>query len=161
MNGLDVLITSRAEFAAALRTAFAEAAAAGSCELWLCDEDFAEWPLGERSVIGDLTRWAAAHRKLTLVARHDDEIARRHPRWIEWRRTWSHIVVCRRNAEIATGEFPAVLLAQGAVSVRLSDRVQPRGRLARDTAEAVRCREIVDAVLQRSEDAFPASATGL
>ncbi len=161
MSESDRLITNRPEFAAALRTALAEAAAAGSRALWLCDEDFAEWPLGERSVIDDLTRWAATHRKLTLVARHYDELARRHPRWVEWRRTWSHIVVCRSNVEIATGDFPAVLLAQGAVWVRLSDRVQSRGRLARDAAGAVRCTEIIKAMMDRSEDAFAASTTGL
>jgi hypothetical protein len=157
----DTLITSRAEFQAALRTAFAEIAASSSREIWLCDEDFADWPLGDRVVVEHLAQWAASSRKLTLVARHFDEVARRHPRWVTWRRDWSHIVTCRVNKELATGEFPTLLLAAGRVSVRLSDNVHHRGRLARSAAEGLRCREQIDAILQRSEEAFSATTTGL
>ena len=157
----DSLITSRAEFHAALRLAFERLAEAGAREVWFCDEDFADWPLGERAVVEQLTRWASSHRKLTLVARNFDEVARRHPRWVDWRRTWAHIVSCRTNTELAVGEFPTVLLGVGTVSVRLSDTVHHRGRLAHDKAEEIRCKEQIDAVLQRSEEAFPATTTGL
>ncbi|MEP7099141.1 MAG: hypothetical protein ABI781_01445, partial [Burkholderiales bacterium] len=91
------LITSRAEFHAALRHAFEQLASVGAREVWLCDEDFADWPLGERAIVELLTQWAASSRKLTLVARHFDEVARRHARWVAWRRDWSHIVSCRTN----------------------------------------------------------------
>lgn len=157
----DTLITSRSEFDAALRRAFSEAAMAGARELWWCDENFAEWPIGERAVVEQLTQWASSNRRLTVVARGFDEVARRHPRWVEWRRNWSHIVSCRANVEIATGEFPTLLLAAGTVSLRLSDTVQHRGRLDHGAAEALRCREIIDAVLQRSAEAFSATTTGL
>ena len=93
----SVLITSRTEFQAALQQAFAWLAAEGAREVWLCDEDFADWPLGERAIVDHLTAWAASNRKLTLVARHFDEVARRHARWVEWRRRWSHIVSCRAS----------------------------------------------------------------
>ena len=85
------LITTRSEFHEALRNAFALAAAQGSHELWLCDDDFADWPISERAVIEHLTQWAMSVRRITLVARSFDEVARRHARWIEWRRQWSHI----------------------------------------------------------------------
>lgn len=155
------LITTRGEFLSALRTAFAEAAQLGCRELWLCDENFADWPLGERAVVEHLDQWAASSRKLLLVARNFDEVARRHARWVEWRRAWSHIVSCRTNTELASGEFPTVLLASGTVSVRLSDVVHHRGRISHEKAEEIRCRELIDAVLQRSEEAFPATTTGL
>ncbi|MES3013224.1 MAG: hypothetical protein V4750_05765 [Pseudomonadota bacterium] len=155
------LITSRAEFHAALRYAFETLASAGAREVWLCDEDFADWPLGERATVELLQQWAMSSRKLTLVARHFDDVARRHPRWVEWRRNWAHIVSCRTNTELATGEFPTVLLGLGAISVRLSDNVHHRGRLSHDKADEIRCREQIDAVLQRSEEAFPATTTGL
>lgn len=155
------LITSRAEFHVALRHAFERLADAGAREVWLCDEDFADWPLGERATVELLTRWAASSRRLTLVARHFDEVARRHARWVAWRRDWSHIVSCRTNTELATGEFPTVLLALGTVSVRLSDNVHHRGRLSQEMADELRCKEQIDAVLQRSEEAFPATTTGL
>jgi hypothetical protein len=155
------LITTRAEFQTALRTAFDEVAESGARELWLCDENFAEWPLGERAVIKRLTQWAASNRRMTLVARHFDEVARRHPRWVEWRRNWSHIVGCHANVEVASGEFPCVFLGLGTVSVRLSDTIHHRGRRSHEKLEEVRCKEQIDAVLQRSEEAFPATTTGL
>ncbi|MBC8056328.1 MAG: hypothetical protein H7Y61_07090 [Rhizobiales bacterium] len=155
------LITSRAEFHAALRQAFDLIASVGSREVWLCDEDFADWPLGERAIVERFSEWAASNRKLTLLARSFDEVARRHPRWVEWRRSWSHIVSCRTNVELATGEFPTLLVGVGAVSVRLSNTVHHRGRLSRDRADEILCKEQIDAVLQRSEEAFPATTTGL
>ena len=160
-NNDDRLITSRAEFHAALRQAFAEAAAAGSRDLWLADNDFADWPLGERDVIERLSEWAASNRWLTLVANSFDEVARRHPRWVTWRRQWSHVVSCRANTELEAGEVPMLLIASGTVTVRLSDPLHYRGRISHDRAEELRCKELIDAVLQRSEEAFPATSTGL
>jgi hypothetical protein len=157
----STLITTRSEFHDALRAALAEAATRGAREIWLCDNDFSDWPLGERAVVDDLTRWAASSRKLTLIARRFDDVARRHPRWVAWRQNWSHIVSCRSNNELEEGGVPTVLLAEGTVTVRLSDTVHHRGRLSHDKVEAVRCREMIDAVLQRSEEAFPATTTGL
>ncbi len=155
------LIATRSEFHSALRFVFEQAASIGCRELWLCDEDFADWPLGERAVVEHFALWAASSRKLCLVARHFDEVARQHARWVEWRRTWSHIVSCRANVEVGTGEFPTVLLATGLLSLRLSDTERHRGRLSRERADEIRCREQIDAILQRSEEAFPATTTGL
>ena len=157
----DSPIASRSEFHAALRSAFAEAATRGCRELWLCDNDFADWPLGERAVVESLAQWAGSHRRLTLVARSFDEVVRRHARWVEWRRHWSHIVHCRRNAEMESGEIPSVLLASDLLSVSLVDPLHYRGRFSHDASHAVRCREMIDAVLQRSEEAFPVTTAGL
>jgi hypothetical protein len=155
------LITSRSEFHAALRSALAEAAAVGCRELWLCDNDFADWPLGERQVVDSFAQWAGSHRRLTLIASSFDEVARRHARWNEWRRQWSHIVHCRSNAELESGEMPSVLLASELLSVNLVDPVHYRGRFSHDAADGVLCRELIDAVLQRSEEAYPVTTTGL
>lgn len=160
-NDPGTLITTRGEFHSALRLAFAEAAASGSRELWLCDKDFADWPLGERAVVEHLGQWAASSRRLTVLAGNFDEVVRRHARWVEWRQQWSHIVSCRTNTELESGELPTLLLALGGLSVRLSDSVHHRGRLSRDKADELRCMEQIDAVLQRSEEAFPATTTGL
>ena len=161
MAPTNTLIDGRGAFHTALRGAFEAVAQHGCRELWLCDNDFADWPLGERAVIEQLSAWALSSRKLTLVARHFDEVARRHARWVEWRRQWSHIVSCRSNNEVEGDGFPTVLLAPGLISVRLSDVVHHRGRVSLDRADDIRCREIIDAVLQRSEEAFPATTTGL
>lgn len=155
------LITSRNEFHLALRRGFSEAASAGARELWLADNDFADWPLGERDVIETLVQWVASSRRLTLLASTFGEVARLHPRWVTWRRQWSHVVSCRTNTELEAGAMPTLLIASGTVTVRLSDTVHHRGRLSHDRAEELRCRELIDAVLQRSEEAFPATSTGL
>lgn len=161
MSGSDSLITSRGEFHAALRSALAEAAAVGCRELWLCDNDFADWPLGERQVVDSFAQWAGSHRRLTLIASSFDEVARRHARWNDWRRQWSHIVHCRSNTELESGQMPSVLLASELLSVNLVDPVHYRGRFSHEAADGVRCRELIDAVLQRSEEAYPVTTTGL
>jgi hypothetical protein len=157
----DTVITSRVEFHAALHSAFAEAARVGSRELWLMDADFADWPLGESEVIAQLDRWVSSRRRLTLIAHNFDSVAARHARWVRWRRTWSHVVSCRSNEEVEADDLTTLLLASNTVSVRLSDRLHYRGLHSHGRAEELRCRELVDAVLQRSEEAFPVSATGL
>lgn len=157
----NTLITTRGEFHTALKLGFAEAAASGSREIWLCDDDYADWPLGERAVVDQLSLWAASNRRLTLLARSFDEVARRHGRWVAWRRQWSHIVHCRTNNELEAGEMPTLLLASGTLSVRLSDPVHHRGLVSYDKADETRCKEAIEAVLQRSVEAFPATTTGL
>ena len=161
MNESDAVITSRSEFHSAVRDAFAEAARVGCRELLLCDSSFADWPLGERAVVEHLAQWASSHRRLTLLAEDFSELSRRHPRWVEWRQTWAHVVHCRTNTELETGQMPTILLAPGLLSVRLSDAIHHRGQRSHEAAEGQRCRELFDAVLQRSEEGFPASTTGL
>ena len=161
MSESHSLITSRGDFHAALRSALAEAAAVGCRELWLCDINFADWPLGEIAVVESFSQWAGSHRRLTLIAESFDEVARRHARWNEWRRQWSHIVHCRSNAELESGQMPSVLLASDLLSVNLVDPLHYRGRFSHDAADGVRCRELIDAVLQRSEEAYPVTTTGL
>ena len=154
-------IGSRTEFHAAVRSAFAQAAVEGAREVLLCDPDFADWPLSERAVIADLTRWASAHRRLVLVAGTFDEVARRHGRWSEWRRTWSHVVECRVNAEIESAQIPTICLVPGAIAVRLDDPVRHRGIASLEASDAQACREAIDAVSQRSEVSFPVTTLGL
>jgi hypothetical protein len=155
------LITSRSEFHDAVRRALADAAEQGSRELWLCDSDFADWPLSELSVVETLARWAKSHRHMHLLASHYDEFPRKHARWNAWRRTWSHIVSCRANAELEAGQMPTMLLVPGLVTVRLVDPIRYRGSASRKPADAIDAREQLDAVLQRSEEAFPVTSLGL
>lgn len=155
------LIQSRNEFHDALCAAFGAAADAGCREVWICDDDFADWPLSERGVVEQLTRWAESHRSFTVIARNFDAIARQHVRWVEWRRVWSHVVQCRTNDELEVGQMPTLLLAPGAASVRLVDPVRYRGSVSYEAADAIVWRETIDAVLQRSEEAFPATTLGL
>jgi len=160
-NPQPLLIATRLDFQEALRAAVMECARIGSRELWMCDEDFADWPLNDGALINALTQWAMPHRKLTVLARDYDEVVRRHPRWVEWRRTWSHVVECRAQEEAENRELPTLLLAPSLVCVRLFDRIHFRGSVSRDTADILRNRELIDAVSQRSVESFPASTLGL
>lgn len=155
------LIETRTEFQSALRQAFADIASAGPREVWMCDEDFADWPLNEPEVIENLSRWAMGHRMCTVLALNYDQIQRRHPRWVQWRRERAHVVRCRTPDEADRLNLPCVLLAPGALTLRLVERVQYRGSLSTDIADAVRERDHLDALMQRSIDAFPASTLGL
>jgi hypothetical protein len=154
-------ITSRLEFHAAVRSAIGQAADAQALEIVLCDPDFADWPLGERTVIEDFTRWAGPRRRLLLMAGTFDGFAGRHARWTEWRRAWSHLVECRMNEEIETAHIPTIGLVPGIISVRLLDSVRHRGMASHEASDEQACREAIDAVLQRSTPAFPSTTLGL
>ncbi len=155
------IITSRNEFHDALRESFALVADQGCREVFIADPTFADWPLGERAVIESLTRWAYAHRKLTVLAQNFDDFTRRHPRWVEWRRQWTHVVECRALAEDDAGKLAGLFLAPGLVTLRVLDAEHYRASLSFDPADAIRVRDNLDALLQRSEEAFPATNLGL
>jgi hypothetical protein len=154
-------IAGRQEFHSAVRAALAEAATAGWRELWLCDPDFATWPLGDASIVQSLTQWAGGRRRLTLLALHFDEIARRHARWAEWRRRWAHVVHCRALQELQPDDVPIMLHAPGALTLRLFDPLRYRGTVSRLPADGLNAGERIDAILQRSVEAFPATTLGL
>ncbi len=154
-------IASRSDFHAAVRKAIAQAAEAGCRELWWADADFADWPIGEPAVVEDLRRWARPHRKLVLLAQGFDAVARRHPRWVDFRRAWSHVVECRALDEVDAGAMPCVLLASGVLMLRLADPVHWRGTVSRDAAALVQTREQLLAMAQRATLAFPSTVLGV
>lgn len=151
----------RAEFRAAVLAALAHAADVGAPEIVCVDDDFAEWPLGERAAIDALSRWIDSRKRLVLFAHRWDEVARLHMRFVEWRRPWAHVVQGRADAEIEAGDTPSLLLVPGHCVVRVLDSAACRGTLSTDPAEMVAARERVDALLQRATEAFPATTLGL
>lgn len=155
------MLASRAGFRLAVRQAFERAAVVGCRELFISDTDFADWPLGEPEVIDSLTGWAFAHRKFTVLAGSYDDLPRRHPRWVAWRRQWAHVVTCRQVGAADSREVPSLLLAPGLVTVRLFDATHYRASVSTDVGDAVRAQEHLDALLQQSSEAFPASVLGL
>jgi hypothetical protein len=153
-------IQSRGAFVDTLRDTLLRLAADGVRDWVWSDIDFAHWPLNEGVVIEGLTRWVRPHHRLVLLAQHYDELQRRHPRFVAWRRTWGHVVDPRVPSELLADDHPCLLLA-GRTSLELIDRVQWRGRLSEDPADAQRCGERLDAILQRSGAAFAATTLGL
>ena len=160
-EALDRPVAGLAAFRDAVRQALAEAAQAGSREAWWCDETFADWPLDDAEVIASLVRWARPQRRLTLLARRFDDLPVRHPRWVAWRRTWSHVVVCRAVEPEVRADVPTLLCASPHCTLRLADRAHHLGRLSTDIHDAVRAREQIDAISQRSSETFGATTLGL
>ena len=154
-------IASRNDFHNAVRAGLAQAAEHGAAEIFLVDPHFDDWPLNERGVIESLGRWALSRRKFVVFAGNFDELARRAPRFAEWRRQWSHIVQCRSDPELEAEQVPTLLFVPGLVAVRLLDRVRYRGTVSGRPEDLTECREAIDALLQRSVEAFPATTLGL
>ena len=154
-------IATRADFQETVRAAIAQAAELGAPEIFLVDPNFADWPLGERGVVDALTRWVDSRRRLTLMAYSFDDLARRQIRFVEWRRQWAHVVHCRHDDELETEQIPTLLLVPGVVCLLLLDRVRCRGTVSSRPIDLAECRESIDALLQRSAEAFPVTTLGL
>ena len=163
------LLDTREAFHAALRDAFAALAVDGCREVTVCDEDFADWPLNEPAVVDRLAAWSLPHRRFTVIARRFDEIERRHPRWVAWRRLRSDLVDCRTPESGVVAPLPTLLVlhppphgAQGSARVvRLRSAMPYRGSASGARADVVQAMEQLDALSQRSGPAFPATILGL
>ena len=155
------LIDSRSGFHHALREAFADIAAHPRLQVWMCDAHFADWPLNEPEVIDALVRWAQPHRKLVVLAQSFDDVVRRHPRWVTWRRQFAHAVECRLVEPMEQGRMPTLFTAQGGQTVKLVDPQRYRGSWSREPADGRLAVELIDAVSQRSAEAFAATTLGL
>ncbi len=151
----------RGDFIATWSFAMSHLAERGCKEIFFSDSDYADWPLGDIATIELLSRWAMSHRKLVVLAAQFETITRQHPRWVNWRRTWSHVVHCRQVADADITSIPSIMLAPGVLSLHLHDPVNFRGRLAFTRAEEVRDWDKLDAFLQRSHESFPVTNLGL
>jgi hypothetical protein len=158
----SITIDGRSTFQALLRRAFERLAQVQPREVVLVDATFGDWPLGERAVVEQFEAWARSQRRLTLIAHGWDAFAARHPRWIAWRRTWSHVVDCRQVVDLEAAAVPTLLWAPGVGALRMTDPVRFRGRWT--VEDPVASREVcglIDALLQRSEPGFPVTTLGL
>lgn len=153
-------IDGRSDFVAGVHEAVRQAAQNGVHELFFVDADFNDWPLDDPTLLAELSSWAGPQRRLWLIAHDFEALSRRHPRFVAWRRTWAHVMACRVAPELDRSELPCLLLA-GDHSLQLLDRQRLRGRWLSDADDQRTWREVVDAVLQRSQEAFPANTLGL
>lgn len=155
-------IDGREAFRVALLFALDDCARAGVLELWLCDPDFSAWPLGQPVIIAALSRWITPRRRLTLVAGSYEHLAQRCPRWVAWRRQWGHAVHCLQVREEEAAQVPALLYGPPAVALRMH-RMDPglRGHLYRESDDLAPLADLVDALTQRTHEAFPVTTLGL
>lgn len=155
-------ITSKAEFGAAVLWALQASVAANARRLVWVDPDFADWPLDEPALHDMLTGWLRLPgRRLVLLASDFGGVPRQHPRFVAWRRPWSHAVEAWTPSDGVAGDLPTLVVDDGAITLQVFDTQRWRGKLAVDTRAARLWRDQVDAVLQRCEAAFPVNTLGL
>jgi hypothetical protein len=156
----------RAQFQVLLIESLGWVAAQGCREFHAWDASFADWPLSDANVLTALTAWARHGRRLHLLALQYDDLARRHPRFVRWRRDYGHCVTARAvEPEVRLEAAPeSLLVAVGSevcVSLRLFDRHLWRGELSLDAEQRLRGLEWFDALAQRSSEAFAPTTLGL
>jgi hypothetical protein len=149
-----------AAFQQLVRDAMAAAAREGWRELVLCDADFADWPLGERAVAESLQAWASGGRRCTLLARRWDEVVRRHPRFVDWRVKWAHIIDARACRSADRLELPSAIWSPGWVLRRL-DLERSNGYTGSEPERRLALREDLNEWLRKSSPSFPANTLGL
>ena len=150
----------RVAFTQLVRDALATAAREGWHELVLCDASFEDWPLRERAVAESLHAWAKSGRKFTILATTYDGVLRNQPRFVEWRKTWSHIVESRRCRAADPLDFPSAIWSPSWTLQRL-DLARSTGFCCPEPSRRVRLRELLDEKLRGSTAGFAASTLGL
>ena len=150
----------RETFQQLIRDALANAAREGWREIILCDPDFEDWPLYERSVAQSLSDWSQAGRRCILLARKWDEVVRRHARFVTWRKTWSHIIDARGCPSADPLELPSAIWTPAWVMER-RDLERSTGWSGAEPQRRLALREKLNEWLAKSTPAFPASTLGL
>ena len=150
----------RESFRTRVRAGLAAAGRAGWRELILCDASFEDWPLGERAVVDALKAWARGGQRLTLLARRYDELERRHPLFVHWRRQRAHLIECRGVPTADALAMPSVLWSP-AWALQRHEVLRSSGVCGDEAARLLRLRELLDGWLERSSPAFAATTLGL
>jgi hypothetical protein len=153
-------LQGRREFVDLVRVALACAAREHWSPLVLCDPDFADWPLGERAVIGSLQSWAGRGRQIRFMARDFSRLRELHPRLVQWRVTWSHLVEARACRWLSGGDLPSALWSPDWILERL-DLERCTLVASKDPERRVQLQERLDACWQQGSPSFPATTLGL
>lgn len=163
----------RLDFQAWVRRALAVAASQGWREITLADSNFEDWPLGELAVIESLQQWTQSGRKMTVIAHQYDAVIRLHPRFVEWRKSASHIIdarVCKNSQASLTGERVAGAITAGALpsgfwspvwALHRIDVVRSNGWATLDARNRVQLGEMMKESYRQSSPGFPVSTLGL
>jgi hypothetical protein len=150
----------RQAFVGLVRQAIECAAREGWPSLLLSDADFSDWPLGERAVVDAFNAWAGRGRQLRLLAQDYRLVRQQHPRFVQWRVTWAHLVEAQVWPGAAAGDLPSAIWSPGWTLERL-DPLRCVGVTSFDGVRRVDLRERVDAAWQRGGPGFAATVLGL
>jgi hypothetical protein len=111
-------------------------------------------------VVDSLNAWAHSGRTLVMLARSYEDVLRIHPRFVGWRKTWAHLIDCRRNARGDAVGFPSVLWSSAWVMRRL-DPEHWTGVCTSAPEPRVASRESLKEWLGQSSPGFPVTTLGL
>jgi hypothetical protein len=150
----------REEFRELIRDALACAAREGWRELILSDASFEDWPLGDLAVAQSLQAWSKSGRKMLLLARRYDGLVRRHPRFVQWRGKWSHIITATAVPSADALELPSAVWSPGWVLDR-RDVERCNGYCGSEPERRVLLRERLNEWLLKSTPSFPSTTLGL
>lgn len=161
-DAMPSALRSKADFHAALRWSLAHALANRSRRMTWLDPDFSIWPLDDPALLDALAQWLKLpQRRLLLVAHRYDAVARQCPRFVAWRRDWSHAIEAWSPSEGVDVRLPTLLIDDGRLCLQVFDSTHWRGRLALSETAVHQWQDEIDAVLQRCEAAFPVHQLGL
>lgn len=131
------------------------------CMTWI-DTDFSAWPLDHAQLIETLGAWLRLpQRRLVLIARDYAPLQRRHPRFVAWRRNWSHAIEAWSPSEGVDLQLPTLLIDDHRLCLQVFDVAQGRGRITLDESAVRQWSDEIDALLQRCEAAFAVHHLGL
>lgn len=153
-------LQGRQVFADLVHQALVTAAARAWSPLVLCDADFEDWPLGERAVVQALQAWAGRGRRIRFLARDFQKLRERHPRLVQWRVQWSHLVEAQVWTSAAEGEVPSALWAP-AWCIERVDLVRGVLVASDDPSRLLGLRERIESAWHRGRPGFPATVLGL
>lgn len=162
--GDSTLIEGQAAVEASLLEQLLQACREGAPQICCFDADFQQWPLSNPLLLEALRQWVAPHRRLRLLARDYQAMARRHPRFVQWRQLYSHVTEARQLSDEGPVDHrrpAALLLGRVPQMWRLIDARQGRAVIETNASAHGAALEWFDAVSQRSEESFPASTLGL
>ena len=129
-------------------------------EWWWCDDDFADWPLGERAVAEALDRWAGQGRRLHLLARSYQTMRERHARFVTWRVRWDHCVEARACPSASAVVFPSGMWMPGMCWSRV-DAVRSVVLCSDEAHHRAHMRQTFQGWWNKATPSFAASTLGL
>jgi hypothetical protein len=121
------------------------------------------WPFDDEDLLAALVPWLRQpQRRLDLLAADYAGMAQRFPRFEQWRRPWSHALAARQCMPDESLLLPAAAVFDDQRnSVVLFDAETGRGQASSDSRDRRALAQRVDAILQRSEAAWPVKTLGL
>ena len=153
-------LEGRQVFADLVRQAMVCAAREGWTHIILSDPDFADWPLGERVVIDALQAWAGRGRHIQFMARDFGPLRQLHPRLVQWRVTWSHLVQAHACTSLVGTELPSAIWSPGWTMERL-DRDRCTLVASASAERRASLQERLQTCWQQGQPSFAATTLGL